>query len=129
MGRNYSKIAGWLMVILGILIVGYSFIMFLSVFGFGFRLELVYESLMQLSNYVLLVLAIAEIFLGALVIHSKAKVAALIVNLITWLAIAIVVFGFDHYHQSPIVFIKVSIMPLIITIFLTAKNKNKKTDN
>lgn len=125
MKKKSNKTAGILMVIFGLMMLGYSILFFGNCAGDAHRSVLLSEKLVRPSAYLLFLLALGEIYYGIRAIISEKAKNMLLVNSAIWLVFAAFVTFFDSY-KAQVSIIYGSILPAIITFQIYTNIANKK---
>lgn len=113
------------MIIFGLMMVVYSFLFFNSCAADANRSVLMGEKLLQISAYLLCLIAVGEIYFGVRAIISDKARTFIYMNYAIWLAFITFVTFFDNYQaQTSIIY--GSILPAIITFQLYKNQSNKK---
>lgn len=122
MKKKSNKTAGILMIIFGLIMIGYSILFFGNCAADAHRSVLLNEKIMRPSAYLLFVLALGEIYFGIRAIISEKAKNILLINYATWLAFAAFVTFFDNY-RAQVSILWGSVLPAIITFQIYRNNK------
>ncbi|MEI7792833.1 MAG: hypothetical protein WCI57_05095 [Candidatus Berkelbacteria bacterium] len=125
MKKKSNKTAGTLMIIFGLMMVGYSILFFGNCAGDAQRSVLLNEKIMRPSAYLLFLLGLGEVYFGIRAIISEKAKNILLINYATWVVFAAFVTFFDNY-KAQVSIIYGSILPAIITFQIYTNLANKK---
>jgi len=123
--KKSNKTAGTLMIIFGLMMVGYSILFFGNCAGDAQRSVLLNEKIMRPSAYLLFLLGLGEVYFGIRAIISEKAKNILLINYATWVVFAAFVTFFDNY-KAQVSIIYGSILPAIITFQIYTNLANKK---